>query len=274
MILVDMHTHSTYSADGESPLADMVGAARSLGLKYFGTAEHFDFDYIALGLRYEDGSLPHTDAAGYFSAARALQGRNGGGFEYLAGCEFGYTDDAAACERYVAVVAEYSPDFIVNSVHTCDGADSWYASYFNGRDKQSAYSSYLKRVKRSLSAPYDYDIVAHVGYVSRNAPYPDPKLRYVEFKDLYDDILREIIARGKILEVNSSSRGAGSSFLPDADVLAAYRALGGRKVCFASDAHSVGRIALNGAEAAELLKSLGFEYLTVPCRGRHIEVEI
>ena len=33
-------------------------------------------------------------------------------------------------------------------------------------------------------------------------------------------------------------------------------------------------IALNGAEAAALLKSLGFEYLTVPCRGKHIEVEI
>ena len=172
------------------------------------------------------------------------------------------------------MIAEYSPDFIINSVHTCDGADCWYESYFSGKDRRTAYSRYLMRVIRSLSAPYPYDIVAHVGYVSRNAPYADAKLNYCEFSELYDEILRGVISRGKILEVNASARGAGSAFLPDCDVLARYAELGGTKLSFASDAHELSAIARGGDGVAAALKKLGFTRLTVPCRGLELEVEL
>ena len=57
MILSDMHTHSSFSADACDCLADMVGQAKRLGLRYYGTAEHFDCDYIPLGLTYEGGAI-------------------------------------------------------------------------------------------------------------------------------------------------------------------------------------------------------------------------
>ena len=270
-----MHTHSSFSADACDCLADMVGQAKRLGLRYYGTAEHFDCDYIPLGLTYEGGAPVYTDASGYFSAARALQREAcDGAFTYLAGAEFGYSDDEGVIAAYRRIIAEYSPDFIINSVHTCDGADCWYESYFSGKDRRTAYSRYLMRVIRSLSAPYPYDIVAHVGYVSRNAPYADAKLNYREFSELYDEILKGVIARGKILEVNTSARGAGSAFLPDCDVLARYAELGGTKLSFASDAHELSAIARGGDGVAAALKKLGFTRLTVPCRGLELEVEL
>lgn len=274
MILTDVHTHSTFSSDGQSSLDQMAAAARAKGLRYFGVSEHFDCDYMALGLPYEDGSPAYTDAEGYFAAARALQRQNDGSFTLLAGCEFGYTDHPAALRRYDEIVKKYSPDFIVNSVHTVDGADGWYAEYFAGKDKRTAYSRYLKRVLQSLSAPYPFDIVGHIGYVSRNAPYADPKLRYEDFRDIYDDILGGIISMNKILEVNSSARGAGSAFLPDTDVLARYYALGGRLVSFASDAHSTDRIAQGREEAVAALRAIGFRYVTVPVKGSYMPVEL
>lgn len=270
-----MHTHSSFSADACDCLADMVWRAKRLGLRYYGTAEHFDCDYIPLGLTYEGGAPVYTDASGYFSAARALQREAcDGAFTYLAGAEFGYSDDEGVIAAYRRMIAEYSPDFIINSVHTCDGADCWYESYFSGKDRRTAYSRYLMRVIRSLSAPYPYDIVAHVGYVSRNAPYVDAKLNYREFSELYDEILKGVISRGKILEVNASARGAGSAFLPDCDVLARYAELGGTKLSFASDAHELSAIARGGDCVAAALKKLGFTRLTVPCRGLELEVEL
>ena len=42
---IDIHTHSTFSHDGQSSLEKMVKAAKEKGIKYYGISEHFDFDY-------------------------------------------------------------------------------------------------------------------------------------------------------------------------------------------------------------------------------------
>ena len=275
MILTDIHTHSTFSADGDSSLTEMAEAARDMGVRYFGVSEHFDYDYSPAGLTYEGGKPAATDEDGYFYEVRRLQRElNCRTFMLLAGCEFGYTDNVTAQKKYAAVIEKYTPDFVVNSVHTCDGADCWFGEYFNGKSKEYAYSRYLERVLKSLSAPYRYDIVAHLGYVSRHAPYDDPAIRYSDFSQLYDEILNQIIARGKILEVNSSVAGAGGDFLPAYDVLERYFELGGRKISFASDAHFVSRICNGRDKVVAALKSIGFNGITVPFQGEEIEVKI
>ena len=227
MILTDVHTHSAFSADGVSPLAEMLARAEALGVKYYGVSEHFDYDYLADGVLCEGKAVPMTDAEAYFACARALQAERGHGTRLLVGGEFGYTPNTRAHAMYADVIRRYSPDFVVNSVHTVDGTDVWFGEYFAGKAKEPAYRGYLERVKESLDAPYRYDIVGHIGYVARNAPYPDRAMRYADYADLLDGILRGIVARDKILEVNSSGRGAGD-FIPGTDVLARYFAQIGR----------------------------------------------
>ena len=146
-------------------------------------------------------------------------------------------------------------------------------SYFEGKSKEYAYSRYLEQVRLSLDAPYPFDIVGHVGYVSRKAPYADRKIRYADYAALYDEILKTIIEKDKILEVNSSSRGAESEFLPDTDVLRRYFELGGRKVSFGSDAHWTERIADKADLVFRALKEIGFSFLTIPQRV-HLSVEL
>ena len=171
------------------------------------------------------------------------------------------------------MIARYKPDFVVNSVHTVDGHDAWFAEYFVGKTKETAYRAYLLRVRESLDAPYRYDIVAHLGYVARNAPYPDRAMRYTDYADLLDDILRGVIARDKILEVNSSARGAGD-FIPATDVLQRYFALGGRLVSFASDAHGADRICAGRETVVSALRAIGFTHIAVPDCGKRHFVEI
>ena len=273
MKLTDVHTHSTFSADGITPLADMLARAEELGVAYYGVSEHFDYDYLADGVLVEGKTVPMTDAAAYFACARKLQAERGHGTRLLVGGEFGFTPNARAHAMYADVIARYKPDFVVNSVHTVDGHDAWFAEYFVGKTKETAYRAYLLRVRESLDAPYRYDIVAHLGYASRNAPYPDRAMRYTDYADLLDDILRGIIARDKILEVNSSARGAGD-FIPATDVLQRYFALGGRLVSFASDAHGADRICAGRETVVSALRAIGFTHITVPDRGKRHFVEI
>lgn len=274
MIRTELHTHTLFSADGREDLRAMLDAAVRLGLQNFGTSEHFDYDYIAKRVRIDGKEVRQIDAPAYFSRARTLQKEYRGKIRYLVGCEFGYDDTSFVQERYREIAERFRPDFIINSVHTCLGKDCYFADFFAGKSKQYAYNAYLYRVLESLEAPYPYDVVAHIGYCSRHAPYPDPKLRYEEFADVLDAILKEIVRRGKILEVNTSSKTAGSPFLPDTDILRRYRELGGRKVLFASDAHDSSRIGEKRDLVCSALRELGFDCLTVPDRGGDRRAEL
>ena len=274
MIRTDIHTHTKFSADGRNSIEEMIAAAMQKGLAWYGISEHFNYDYDRLHLTIDGQAVPPIDERAYFTRARELQKQLRGKLHLLVGAEFGYDNANSTLQRYIETEQEYSPDFVVNSVHTCLGMDCYFPHYCVGKSKEYAYNAYLYRVLESLDAPYRYDIVAHVGYCSRNATYPDPKLRYEDYADVLDEILKRIIARGKILEVNSSAKTAGSPFIPDTDILERYFELGGRMVSFASDAHDTTRIADRRDIVVAALKKIGFTHLTIPDKGRYLQLEI
>ena len=274
MITADIHTHTTFSPDGRSSIEEMIARAQERKLEIYGISEHFNYDYDRMDLRIDGQAVPPIDEEAYFTRARALQRQYAGTLQILIGAEFGYDHDSRSLTRYCRTAEKYKPDFIINSIHTCLGMDCYFPHYCEGRSKAFAYNAYLYRVLESLDAPYPYDIVAHIGYCSRHAPYPDPKLRYADFSDVIDEILRRIVRKGKILEVNTSSKTAGSPFIPDTDILARYYELGGREVSFASDAHDTERIGEKRDLVCAALKELGFTYLTVPRRGEHLHLPL
>lgn len=274
MIRTDIHTHTKFSADGRNSIEEMIAAAMQKGLAWYGISEHFNYDYDRLHLTIDGQEVPPIDERAYFTRARELQKQLRGKLHLLVGAEFGYDNANSTLQRYIETEQKYSPDFVVNSVHTCLGMDCYFPHYCVGKSKEYAYNAYLYRVLESLDAPYRYDIVAHIGYCSRNATYPDPKLRYEDYADVLDEILKRIIARGKILEVNSSAKTAGSPFIPDTDILERYFELGGRMVSFASDAHDTTRIADRRDIVVAALKKVGFTHLTIPDKGRYLQLEI
>ena len=281
--LTDMHTHSTFSPDGKDTLEKMLEEALKLGVGFYGVSEHVDYDVYLTDVRVF-GKQWFTDQEAYFHRARRLQEDYAGSMNVIVGAEFAYAygmDEAEEC--YLKDYEKYKPDFVINSVHTLGGHDycrdePFYKTNEKGerllRTKDEVYKEYFAVVKKSLAVPYPYDIVGHVGYVSRYAPYKDRSLTVKEFPEEWDGILKEIIARDKILEVNTSNKLGVSMTLPDVDALKRYFELGGRKVSFGSDAHFASRILDKREETVKILKEIGFTYITVPCRGEHIKVEI
>ncbi len=272
-ILTDVHTHTKFSSDGKDDIFTMLAAAKALPLAYWGISEHFDYDYLVDGVLIDGKQLPLTDAETYFTTARKLQAESKE-VKILVGGEFGFTRNQAAYGLYHALIERYKPDFIVNSVHTNGARDFYEKAAYAGKDKMAVYGEYLALVRDSLDAPYPYDIVGHIGYPSRFAPYQDKALRYNDFAAQLDDILKTIIQKDKILELNSSVKGLDVPFLPAPDIAERYFALGGRNVSFASDAHGATRLADAREGVVARLKQIGFTYLTVPYKGQKIKVEI
>ncbi len=273
MLLTDIHNHTTFSSDGRDSMETMLAAAYAKRLAWYGIADHFNYDYDRMRLTENGKPVPPIREAAYFKQGRKLQKEYAGRMHVLIGAEFGYDHATRTQTRYAETEQKYKPDFVVNSVHTCRGSDCYYPHYCDGKTRAYAYNLYLYRVLESLDAPYPYDIVAHIGYCARNATYDDFVLRYEDFADVLDEILKRIIAKGKILEVNSSAKKLGD-FLPGADILTRYFELGGREVSFASDAHLAARVAEKRQLICDVLRRIGFTYITVPCRGRHSAVEI
>lgn len=272
-LLTDIHTHTAFSTDGKEDIFSMLEKAKKIGLDYWGISEHFDYDYYVDGISFFDSPARFTDAKKYFSCARTLA-KNTSEVHILVGAELGFTRNERVNEYYHAMIERYKPDFIVNSVHT-QGKHDWYErEAFAEKTKKEAYEEYLSLVRDSLHAGYPYDIVGHIGYVTRFSPYADGKMRYEEFSALLDEILQTIIGMGKILEVNSSVSGAPSDFLPDEEILRRYYELGGRAVSFASDAHAGDRLADKREKVVAALRGIGFGYLTIPEKGKYLKAEI
>ena len=272
-ILTDIHTHTSFSTDGKEDVFSMLERARKLRLAYWGISEHFDYDYYVDGISFDGEPARYTDAERYFSTVRKLQVEVKD-VRILAGGELGFTRNERVKGYYHALIERYKPDFIVNSVHT-QGKYDWYErAAFAGKSKKEAYREYLSLVRNSLDAEYPYDIVGHLGYAARFAPYENRKMEYSDFAEELDDILKTIVEKRKILEVNSSIESAETDFLPFVEILERYYELGGREVSYASDAHSGARLAQKRETVVSALQKIGFAYLTVPCRGEKIKIEL
>ncbi len=273
--MTDVHTHTFFSCDGKADIADMTATAKNLGMRFYGVSEHFDYDCRKYKIKFDDVTHDYVDEPAYFARGRELQKEvNDQRFTLLIGAECGFDPDEAVKREYAEMIEQYSPDFVVNSIHTLNGKDCYFVSSFDGYTKKEMFKRYLDRVRLSLDAPYPYDVVGHIGYVCRNAPYPDPVLHYEEFPDELDDIFRTIIKKGKILEANTNVKTAGSPFLPYAELFARYYELGGRLVSFCSDAHQCARIGENWQQVKEAWQKIGFTHITVPNRGEYISVPL
>ena len=269
--ITDVHTHTAFSGDSSTPIEEMLSTAYRKGVTVYGISDHFE--------HYERGYGKYwTEPEPYFARARELQKDYEGKMTVLVGAEIGYRNGVKAVRDIRGMIEAYRPDFIVNSVHGL-------ASILQEKegklpDKYQTYEWYLNLILKSLDAEYDYDIVGHIGFCVRYAEYKDRSMRYETHRETIDKIIKKIIEKDKIVEVNGKfapARFEGDvplSFVPEKDFLEAYYKAGGRQISYSSDAHSADGILQSREEAVKVLKEIGFTYLTVPCQGKRIQVEI
>jgi len=248
----DCHTHSSISSDSQTPMADMVRAARQMGLLGITITEHVDIGFPAQHCTVADLEL--------YKKTYQQVAEDNADFPVLLGVELGY--EYGREEESAQYVKDLDPDFVINSVHSMDDMTLFCDEIYPAGLEHKTYSHYLEKVRDSIDGCIDYDAIGHIGFVAKKALYPDPMLRYYEFADQLDDILLRLIEMGHALEANTSGYRNCRDTLPETAILRRYRQLGGELLTLGSDAHITEYVGFHFPDAAEHIRSCGFRYIT------------
>lgn len=253
-MLIDIHLHSEFSFDSDEKIENYIERAAREGVPAVGFSEHYDYDAFLDG-----ADIGLTDIGKYKAHLENLRNSRPSP-ELLFGIEFGY--GKAAESEYKRIADSYPFDYIINSVHTLpERGDSYFPEFFRGISTRQAYMNYFNAVLESVDAQFDYQIIGHIGYASRYRETPDARIKYEDYSEILDEILKRIIARDKCLEINASSGKSGSEFLPDKDIILRYIRLGGKLLSYGSDAHRATDYLKKGDSALSYLKSIGVDSL-------------
>lgn len=262
MLLFDNHNHSQFSFDGKrSSIEGCAREAISKGLSGIAFTDHCDFFVPAMKAQHENLVPEVFDVAPQQKEIDRVQDLVGKGrLKILKGIEVGMHEDHH--EDIRAMLSGNSFDQVIASVHYLDGIDPFYGGYYEDKDWKTAYGHYLETIYNEMTWLGDFDIMGHFDYVVRYAPYPETCLRYRDFSDILDEMLRYLVHEGKALEINTKSYQdyKGRLVSLDTEVLERYRRMGGEIISLGSDSHDPSRVGHNFTYFAELFKSMGFRW--------------
>ena len=252
----DQHMHCNFSGDSDALPEDMIKAGIAHGLSGICFTDHLDYDYP------EEPNIFLLDFDNYFKVLSDLKEKYADKISVHIGIELGLQTQAAG--QNLAVTEKYPFDFIIGSSHVVNHMDPYYPEFFAGRDEDAAYMEYFESVLENINSGVDFDVYGHIDYVVRYGPNKNAFFTYEKFKDIIDEILTQLISKGKGIEVNTGGfkHGLGHPN-PTEDIIKRYRELGGEIITMGADAHVPEYVAYEFDKTAQIIKNCGFKYYTV-----------
>ena len=244
--MFDYHMHSAVSFDGHDSGLAMAQACAARGLTEICFTDHIDYtpemDMVFDTARYS-AEYDHLEVPGLLIRR---------------GMEYGLTPDNT--EQLKIDLNRRRFDFVLGSVHLVDGVDIYLAPYWQDKRYDEAVRLHLETTLECVRAHEDYDVLGHLTYIAKCGANPRHELlRYCDHKPIMDEILTELVKRGKGMELNTSGIDRCGGSLPTLDYFQRFYELGGRIVTVGSDAHDTARAGQYTHEmAAELKKIFGY----------------
>ena len=244
--MYDYHMHSRVSFDAKDSGLDMALAAAARGVKEICFTDHID---------YTPEMDMVFDTAVYNAEYNGLQVP---GLLIRRGMEFGLTPDNP--DQLKKDLQRRPFDFVLGSVHLVDGVDIYLQPYWQGKTYDEAVRLHLETTLECVRVHEDYDVLGHLTYIAKCGANPRKELlRYEDHKPIMDEIMLELVRRGKGMELNTSGIDRCGGPLPTLDYFQRFYDLGGRIVTVGSDSHDVARAGQYTHEmVAELKKIFGY----------------
>ena len=246
-MIFDSHSHTKFSADSDMMAEDALAVAREQGIGMVFT-EHLDVDF--------PGELDYSfDPETYWKTYELLRGDG-----LRLGVEVGM--QAATVDASRAFVARAPFDLVIGSVHLLSGVDIYEREFFEGREKEDIYREYFRAMAESIASHDFIDVLGHIDYIARTAPYKNPELSYGAFADEIDAVLRAAVDHDVVLELNTRRLGTRRALKELAPIYTRYRELGGTCVTLGSDAHDAQAIGANFAIAEDFAQAMHLRIVT------------
>lgn len=259
-ILTDCHCHTNISIDGSDTMLAMARAEHAAGVNILCFTDHCNtVDWHTLQFYPPCGTVAQRVCAAYDACRDALPE----GLDVRLGMELGET--IFHPELAAELSAAPGLDFILGSLHITPEQGDFHNIRYESYEQCSALCLlYLEKLQLIADAGC-FDAMAHIGYIRRYMWQNgfDAGLTLEKHGDAIETLLRTIIAKGKGIEINCSGIRDGCGPFPSPEILRLYRDLGGEIITVGSDAHRTADAAKCIAEGHELLRSLGFRYVSV-----------
>lgn len=256
MFFADYHLHTCFSSDSKAAVLDMIEQSIHLGLKEIAITDHIDYNY-------PDPEYPFLfDYSQYFSTLENYRDSYKNKINLLIGVEFGLQE--CVKEQTETFCKKHHFDFVIGSTHCVKGLELYHDYFYEGKTQHDAYKEYFEDLFNNVTLFDCFDVYGHMDYVNRYGSYDNRILKYEEFKDIIDEILKLLIQKQKGIEINTSGFRYGLGYAhPKMEILKRYHQLGGEIITIGSGAHTPKDIASYFKEAYALLKACGFSAITV-----------
>lgn len=250
----DVHMHCGFSNDSESRPEDMVESAIAKGLSVICFTDHYDKDNLDWG----DEAI--FDVESYFQKMIELQEEYRDQIDIRIGAEIGMQPYLA--EYYQDFMAQHPFDFVIGSVHSVLEHDVA-LDFFQKHSDPEGYKIYFEEMLQDVQKIKSYDVLGHLDYIVRYSNQGSKGFDLNDYMDIIEEILKQVIAHGKGIEMNMSGLkyGLGAPH-PQPEIIKRYRELGGEIITVGADGHIPEHIAYDYHLADDILKSCGFKYYT------------
>lgn len=248
MIRGDYHTHHFRCGHAKGSIEEYIQAAIRLGLAEIGISDHSP-------LYWQEGDHPWPGSAmamshfpDYIDEVLTLKRKYAGKIRVLLSMEADFLPGHV--ERYRELVTDCPFDYVIGSVHYCDGLHIYNQQRWRGgADPEATYREYFRLIRESARSGL-FDVLGHITGLMAYGPRPSTALLDKEF----DETVHTLAETGVAIELNASGiRKGGDHPFPCAPLL--RRCIeAGVPLTYGSDSHLPSEVGHAREVVATLLK--------------------
>ena len=251
--MFDYHVHTCFSDDCTIEMEDYIQPAIERGLKGLCFTDHVDIDYPNKDIKF------FLDYQKYEEKINFLKEKYKHQLEIYRGIEFGLQPHILSED--VTFFQGKSFDYVIGSIHVAKKNELYGGDFLIGKTDHEGILDYFEDM---LTCVKSFQAFNNLGHLDAIARYIRGSFEAAKYMDYIDEVLKVLVQEGKGIELNTSGkRYSLPHFHPEPAIIKRYRELGGELITLGSDSHNPQTLGYGFKEAAEVLKSCGFEYYTI-----------
>jgi histidinol-phosphatase (PHP family) len=256
--LVDYHIHSKFSCDSYLEPETVCERLIDLGFTQIAFTEHLDLDPADEGYGFYDYEA-------ITEKVKELNSKYGDKLIIRKGVEVTYQKKRE--EEIRDFFSNKSYDFITGSIHLVDGFDisrnEGTRKFFERFSREEGFILYFDATYNLVNSGI-FNILGHFEMLRRYGLNYTYDYSYEQFKEYIDKILKIVIEKGVVLEVNTSGlRQLPEETYPRLQIVKRFLELGGKYITVGSDSHIPEHLGYRIDETMQKLKKMGVETLTL-----------
>lgn len=233
MIIADLHVHTNYSHDSNTPMEQYAIQAIDRGIDIVCFTDHYECN------RYYD-TTQSINLAKRAEQFHRLKAKYSSQVKLLLGVEFG---EPHLNKQLHDMVLSLGLDMIIGSIHYPLDVQLLSAGDSNRRYYERMYDQYVW----DMVSNGGIDVLGHIDLPKRY------NSDYVADTAMQQQILQLCVQKGIVPEVNTSSVRRGLDPMPNLDMITYYQQVGGKYIVVNSDSH---RPCDLGAGIADIVSAL------------------